>query len=183
MNTAFEEHQTQILCGPPRSQRLCVGKDTNAESRRTLKCAEEGIIQGPGSVYLNWKTPFVGGKGGPVHAYVICRREQPQGGVFGSWEQAGMALERHALLGFFTNTAADAFSDVSVKGLYGVTASPVTPYPGNPVNLTNYSPAVIKDDKFRMGDSLLGQYNESLSGKDEVVSKRMARSSSPFGGM
>lgn len=67
-------------------------------------------------------------------------------------------------IGFFTNAAAGAFSDVSVKGLYGVTASPVVPYAGNPVNLTNYSPAVIKDDKFRMWDSLLGRYNESVDG-------------------
>ncbi|MEI8082639.1 MAG: delta-60 repeat domain-containing protein, partial [Actinomycetes bacterium] len=57
-----------------------------------------------------------------------------------------------------------AFSDVSVKGLKDVTSSPVTPYAGNPVNLTNYSPAVIKDDKFRMWDSLLGRYNESEDG-------------------
>lgn len=67
-------------------------------------------------------------------------------------------------VGFFTHAAAGTFSGVSVKGLYGVTSSPVTPYAGNPVNLTNYSPAVIKDDKFRMWDSLLGRYNESADG-------------------
>jgi hypothetical protein len=39
-----------------------------------------------------------------VRAYIIHRREQPQGsalqggGASGSWEQAGMALETHALL-------------------------------------------------------------------------------------
>ncbi len=56
-------------------------------------------MQGPGKVYLDWKTPIIGGKGGPVRAYVIYRREQPQGGgAFASWEQAGMALETHALL-------------------------------------------------------------------------------------
>jgi len=61
--------------------------------------AVEAIMQGPGTVYLDWKTPIVGGKGGPVRAYVIYRREQPQGGgAFASWEQAGMALETHALL-------------------------------------------------------------------------------------
>lgn len=67
-------------------------------------------------------------------------------------------------VGFFTNAAAGAFRDISVKGRYGVTASPATPYAGNPVNLTNYSPAVVKDDKFRMWDSLLGRYNESEDG-------------------
>ena len=67
-------------------------------------------------------------------------------------------------VGFFTNGATATFSDVSVKGLKNVTSSPVTPYAGNPVNLTNYSPAVIKDDKFRMWDSLLGRYAESVDG-------------------
>ena len=82
-------------------------------------------------------------------------------------------------VGFFTNAATGTFSDVSVKGLYGITSSPVTPYAGNPVNLTNYSPAVIKDDKFRMWDSLLGRYNESVdgitwtwpAGKESVVNR------------
>jgi hypothetical protein len=67
-------------------------------------------------------------------------------------------------VGFFTNAATATFSDVSVQGLKNVTASPVTPYAGNPVNLTIYSPAVIKDDKFRMWDSLLGRYMESADG-------------------
>ncbi len=67
-------------------------------------------------------------------------------------------------VGFFTNAAKGTFRDISVKGLKDVTSSPVTPYAGNPVNLTNYSPAVIKDDKFRMWDSLLGRYNESVDG-------------------
>ncbi len=82
-------------------------------------------------------------------------------------------------VGFFTNAATGTFSDVSVKGRYGITSSPVTPYAGNPVNLTNYSPAVIKDDKFRMWDSLLGRYNESEdgitwtwpAGKESVVNR------------
>ncbi len=67
-------------------------------------------------------------------------------------------------VGFFTHAATGAFRDVSVKGLKDVTSSPVTPYAGNPVNLTSYSPAVIRDDKFRMWDSLLGRYNESEDG-------------------
>jgi hypothetical protein len=82
-------------------------------------------------------------------------------------------------VGFFTNAATGAFSDVSVKGFNGATSSPVIPYAGNPVNLTNYSPAVIKDDKFRMWDSLLGRYAESEdgitwtwpAGKESVVDK------------
>ncbi len=82
-------------------------------------------------------------------------------------------------VGFFTNAARGAFRDVSVKGLYGVTSSPVVSYAGNPVNLTIYSPAVIKDDRFRMWDSLLGRYVESVdgitwtwpAGKESVVNR------------
>jgi len=61
--------------------------------------ALEAIMQGPGTVYLDWKSPIIGGKGGPVRTYVIYRRNGPQGGgAFGSWEQVGMALETHTLL-------------------------------------------------------------------------------------
>jgi len=87
------------LCETLRSPRLCVERELNAESKSTLRCGDEAIMQGPGTVSLDWKSPIIGGKGGPVRAYVIYRREQPQGGgAFGSWEQAGMALESHALL-------------------------------------------------------------------------------------
>ena len=79
-------------------------------------------------------------------------------------QEADFTTQPVGQVGFFTNAATGMFSDVSVKGLNGVTSSPVTPYAGNPVNLTNYSPAVIKDDKFRMWDSLLGRYAESVDG-------------------
>ncbi|MBN1343393.1 MAG: hypothetical protein JXQ73_11970 [Phycisphaerae bacterium] len=82
-------------------------------------------------------------------------------------------------VGFFTNAATGAFRDVSVEGVKDVTSSPATPYAGNPVNLTIYSPAVIKDDRFRMWDSLLGRYVESVdgivwtwpAGKESVVNR------------
>jgi hypothetical protein len=66
-------------------------------------------------------------------------------------------------VGFFTNAATGAFSDVSVKGLKGVTSSPVAPYAGNPLNVATYSPAVLKDDKYRMWDGM-GRYAESKDG-------------------
>jgi hypothetical protein len=82
-------------------------------------------------------------------------------------------------VGFFTSNATAAFSDVSVKGLYGVTASPVVPFAGNPLNIAVYSPAVLKDGKYRMWDSLLGRYAESVdgitwtwpAGKESVVNR------------
>jgi hypothetical protein len=82
-------------------------------------------------------------------------------------------------VGFFTNAATATISDVSVKGLNKIISSPVTPFAGNPVNVRIYSPAVIKDDKFRMWDSLLGRYVESVdgiswtwpAGKESVVNR------------
>jgi len=66
-------------------------------------------------------------------------------------------------VGFFTNAATATFRDVSVRGLRGVTASPVTPYAGNPLNVGTYSPAVVRDDRYRMWDGL-GRYAESEDG-------------------
>lgn len=66
-------------------------------------------------------------------------------------------------VGFFTRNATASFSDVSVKGLKGVTASPFTLFAGNPLDTVIYSPAVIKDDKFRMWGAP-GRYAESEDG-------------------
>ncbi len=66
-------------------------------------------------------------------------------------------------VGFFTNAATATFHDVSIKGLTNVTSSPVVPYAKNPLNVPTYSPAVIKDDKYRMWDGM-GRYAESDDG-------------------
>ena len=51
------------------------------------------MIQGPGTLFLDWK-PQAGGTGGPVRTYLIERREQPGGGGnFTEWHQVGIALE------------------------------------------------------------------------------------------
>ncbi len=56
------------------------------------------VIQGPGTLFLDWKAP-ARGSGGTVRTYVIERREQPAGGgVFGDWGQAGIALETETTL-------------------------------------------------------------------------------------
>ena len=58
----------------------------------------EAIIQGPGTLFLDWKTP-ARGSGGTVRTYIIERREQPAGGgEFGPWAQVGIALESETLL-------------------------------------------------------------------------------------
>ncbi len=58
----------------------------------------EPVVQGPGTLFLDWKPP-ARGSGGTVRTYVIERREQPAGGgEFGSWAQVGIALETESTL-------------------------------------------------------------------------------------
>ncbi len=53
----------------------------------------DAVVQGAGTVLLDWKAP-ARGSGGTVRTYVIQRRDQPEdGGEFGDWAQAGIALE------------------------------------------------------------------------------------------
>ncbi len=60
--------------------------------------ALEALMQGPGSLLLDWKGP-ARGSGGVVRTYIIQRREQPAGGgEFGVWEQVGIALESETML-------------------------------------------------------------------------------------
>jgi hypothetical protein len=56
------------------------------------------VVQGPGTLFLDWKPP-ARGSGGTVRTYIIERREQPAGGgEFGSWAQVAIALETEATL-------------------------------------------------------------------------------------
>ncbi|HEG44027.1 hypothetical protein LCGC14_1507900 [marine sediment metagenome] len=58
----------------------------------------DAVVQGAGTVLLDWKAP-ARGSGGTVRTYVIERRDQPEGGgEFGSWAQAGIALESETTL-------------------------------------------------------------------------------------
>ena len=78
-------------------------------------------------------------------------------------QEADFTTNPYGKIGFFTNAATATFSDVSVKSLTGVTASPFKPHPANPLNITAYAPAVVKDDKYRLWDAL-GRYAESDDG-------------------
>ena len=56
------------------------------------------VMQGAGTVLLDWKAP-ARGSGGTVRTYVIERRDQPEGGgEFGKWRQTGIALESESTL-------------------------------------------------------------------------------------
>ena len=58
----------------------------------------ESVIQGAGTLFLDWKAP-ARGSGGTVRTYIIKRREQPAGGgEFGSWSQVGIAIESETSL-------------------------------------------------------------------------------------
>ncbi len=59
----------------------------------------ETVVQGPGTIFLDWKAP-ARGSGGPVRTYVIERREQPNGGgEFSAWTQVSIAIESEITLG------------------------------------------------------------------------------------
>ena len=55
------------------------------------------VIQGPGTLFLDWKQPAPG-PGGRVRTYLIERREQATGGSFNEWHQVGIALEHNSTL-------------------------------------------------------------------------------------
>ena len=58
----------------------------------------EPVVQGPGTLFLDWKPP-ARGSGGPVRTYIIERRQQPEGGgEFGDWGQVGIAIESEVTL-------------------------------------------------------------------------------------
>ena len=60
--------------------------------------ALDPIIQGPGTLFLDWKQPAPG-VGGTVRSYIIERRNEPaDGGAFGAWAQVGVALESELTL-------------------------------------------------------------------------------------
>ena len=56
------------------------------------------VMQGAGTILLDWKTP-ARGSGGNVRTYVIERRDQPEGGgKFGNWRQVGIAIESESTI-------------------------------------------------------------------------------------
>lgn len=58
----------------------------------------ESVVQGAGTLLLDWKSP-ARGSGGTVRTYIIERREQPAGGgEFGPWMQVGIAIESETSL-------------------------------------------------------------------------------------
>ena len=58
----------------------------------------EAVIQGTGTIFLDWKAP-ARGTGGTVRMYLIEIRQQPAGGgEFGDWQQAGIAIESETML-------------------------------------------------------------------------------------
>lgn len=55
------------------------------------------VIQGPGTLFLDWKAPAPS-PGGRVRTYLIERREQATGGSFNEWHQVGIALDSELTL-------------------------------------------------------------------------------------
>ena len=57
----------------------------------------EAMVQGAGTLFLDWKAP-ARGTGGPVRTYVIEKRVADGGGAFGPWQQTGIAIESETML-------------------------------------------------------------------------------------
>ncbi len=55
------------------------------------------VVQGPSTVFLDWKQPAPG-PGGRVRTYLIERREQVSAGAFNEWHQVAIALEHNSTL-------------------------------------------------------------------------------------
>ncbi|HOV76266.1 MAG TPA: fibronectin type III domain-containing protein [Candidatus Hydrogenedentes bacterium] len=55
------------------------------------------VIQGPSTLFLDWKSPAPG-PGGRVRTYLIERRKQVSGGAFNEWHQVGVALDSELTL-------------------------------------------------------------------------------------
>jgi len=57
----------------------------------------ESVMQGAGTLKLDWKCPEAA-TGGPVRTYKVQRRVATGEGTFGPWEQAGIAFETEVFL-------------------------------------------------------------------------------------
>ena len=55
------------------------------------------VVQGPSTLFLDWKAPAPG-PGGRVRTYLVERREQVSGGAFNEWHQVGIALDSELTL-------------------------------------------------------------------------------------
>ena len=111
--------------------------------------------------------PFPVELGKPYQVTVVADRATIYCFIDGQFVVLGQEADFTTLpagqVGFFTSRATGSYRQVSIQGMHGITKSPVTSYPGNPLNVATYSPAVVKDDRFRMWDGM-GRYAESDDG-------------------
>ncbi len=95
MKTQIKQSEVDVAADPEQLELIGWGKKSPAQPSDPPGQARDmaAIVQGPGTVLLDWKTPATG-TGGTVRTYLIERRDQPEGGgTPGPWTQAGMALE------------------------------------------------------------------------------------------
>lgn len=124
----------------------------------TLTCNQIGTLAA---------APFPVELGKPYQVTVVADRATIYCFIDGRFVVLGQEADFTTLpagqVGFFTSRACGSYRQVSIRGMHGITKSPVTSYPGNPLNVATYSPAVVKDDRFRMWDGM-GRYAESDDG-------------------
>ena len=95
MRTQLKQSEVDVAADPEKLE--LIGWGPKAPAQPTNPPGQprnlDPIIQGPGTLFLDWKPP-ASGAGGPVRTYLIERREQPAGGgSFNDWRQVGIALE------------------------------------------------------------------------------------------
>jgi len=100
MRTQLKQSEVDVAADPEKLELIGWGRKAPAQPSdppgqpRNL----DPVIQGPGTLFLDWKPP-ASGSGGPVRTYLIERREQPVGGgAFSAWRQVGASLTPEAHL-------------------------------------------------------------------------------------
>jgi len=100
MKTELKQSEVDVAADPEKLE--LIGWGPKAPAQPTNPPGQprnlDPIIQGPGTLFLDWKPP-ASGTGGTVRTYLIERREQPAGGgAFSAWHQVGASLTPEAHL-------------------------------------------------------------------------------------
>jgi len=95
MKTQLKQSEVDVADDPEKLELIGWGPKAPAQPSNPpgQPRALDPVIQGPGTLFLDWKPP-ASGTGGTVRTYLVERREQPAGGgEFNAWHQVGIALE------------------------------------------------------------------------------------------
>lgn len=95
MKTELKQSEVDVASDPAKLELIGWGPKAPAQPSDPpgQPRALDPVIQGPGTLFLDWKPP-ASGTGGTVRTYLVERREEPAGGGSPTdWHQVGIALE------------------------------------------------------------------------------------------